>query len=518
MIGADGTPFLMDVEPRRAVKVDVKGKGVDRSTLSSSSTTTQEEEETAPTTVEEDLTATATAFFNKLSTQISTSSNVVELQKNLHTFQNNLSTNLSTLPSSLSHLSSTLPNTISTNLSTLGKGILKAEDDANEFLHKGEEWLNEMGGEVGRYVVSVVPSASTSFHPSSSSTSASVGAAMGRKETLIKRLRSDVTLLYIDPARDESDETRTSFSDFLIALEELGGFEGEIFGKRIAKELAESRRYDGDLQRTFEKMTMGEDKDDDGNVRLEKDVFWGRYFFRKGEIEVDGTLRPTLASFSLIILIYELCNRVEEEASSARYVSSHLGPLLSKRHTDINHPAATVVDEDFSWDMEEEEEESAATRSADTTVTASASVEETTPTKSSSPIIPTSPSPPPPVIADAAISPTDANESNAVSNSTGSTGSTRTSFDIVSGNQSTASTLSPIIPAHASDSPSLTSELELSHETNTRAAVDAVVRDEVVRSVVHDDALAPSESVEAPKKDEDSEKAEEGSGDDSDWE
>jgi ElaB/YqjD/DUF883 family membrane-anchored ribosome-binding protein len=312
MIGADGTPFSIDPVDTAIpaeTTTEGKGKGVDRTVEGEGNGERSYNVDEQLTATAEATAAAATAFFNKLQTQISSSSNIQELQKLTTTLQSNLSH----LPASLSHI----PSSLQTNLTTLSTQLQKAETDANEFIHKGENWLNELSHEVqklAKEAIKVVPGDKGLARREERLRNAEQ-VAVGRKETLVQRLRSDPEILLLDPARFDptpltpsssslgiespatpvksnttdrplspsplaasSPDTRAAFSTFLTKLETSGGLEGEEFNAMIAKELEAA--VGSTLSATYSKLVPSE---------LAKEAFWSRYFFRMGQIEEDGT-------------------------------------------------------------------------------------------------------------------------------------------------------------------------------------------------------------------------------------
>ncbi|GAA5969188.1 hypothetical protein JCM21900_004721 [Sporobolomyces salmonicolor] len=286
MIGADGVPVILDqVEPPR----EDKGKGVDRSGSVSSSDASQ------------NPAAAASAFFSKVHSQLASNANVQDLGKNLSSLSSNLTTNLSSLQNQLAHLD-------------LGESSKVAED----YLHKGETWFAEFTHEVGRLAndaVKVVPPIEA--EPSKSLTQAEQ-VALGRREMLLYKLRTDSSAFFIDPAQPPPSsssaspfadaastpqpDTRESFSRFLQSIENRGGFEGPTFTAQVEAERAAGGEA---LEKTWKEVVR------EGG--LSNEAFWVRYLFRVRGIE-------------------------EEEERRRRVLQD-----------------AQQDDEDFSWDMDDEE-------------------------------------------------------------------------------------------------------------------------------------------------------------------
>ncbi|GAA5894092.1 hypothetical protein JCM5296_001009 [Sporobolomyces johnsonii] len=291
MIGADGVPVILDqVEPLR----EDKGKGVDRSGSVASDDASQ------------NPAAAASAFFSKVQSQLASNTNVQDLGKNLSSLSSNLTTNLSSLQNQLAHLD-------------LGESSKVAED----YLHKGETWFAEFSHEVGRLAkdaVKVVPPTEAG-KPAKSLTKAEQ-VALGRREMLLYKLRTDPSVFLVDPAQPPPSsssasadaastpqpDTRESFSRFLQSIEDRGGFEGPTFTAQIEAERAAGGEA---LEKTWKEVVR--------EGRLSNEAFWVRYLFRVRGIE-------------------------EEEERRRRVLQD-----------------AQQDDEDFSWDMDDEENGSAPT-------------------------------------------------------------------------------------------------------------------------------------------------------------
>lgn len=273
MIGADGTPILT-----AAPRMD-KGKGVDR---------TQDETPTSPNPNSGNPTAAASAFFAKIQAQITSNSNVQELSKNLVTLQSNVTTNLSHIPTSFQ-----------TNLSQLQAQLAhidlgESQKLAEDYVHKGEAWLAEFSTEIGRLAkdaVKVVPPSAEEMDRTKireARLRQAEQVAVGRKDTMIQRLREDPAVLLVDPAQPPSPssdgtstrlDTRESFARFLQSIEDGGGLEGEVFEKRISDELSAAGEGEKSLTSSL-RATVGT-----APSQLTREAFWSRYFFRVGQIE-----------------------------------------------------------------------------------------------------------------------------------------------------------------------------------------------------------------------------------------
>lgn len=295
MIGADGTPVIID-DP--VPKVD-KGKGVDRSVDDGATPSEGGAYDSDKTPA-----AAASAFFASLQSQISASPNLAHLSKNLQS-------SLTTVQSNLSHL----PASLQTSVAQLQAQLPHLDNKAAEaYLSRGEHWLQEFTGEVGRLAkdaVRVVPptEAEKTKKREERARKAERGAA-GRTEAALIKLRADEQLLLVDPAKppavvaaaavEESQEgaavaattaggdTREAFSKFLQTVEDKGGFEGEEWTKRIAAETDET------LKQTRAALVPS---------KLTPEAFWSRYFFRRELIDEEERRRQEVllkgASFPL---------------------------------------------------------------------------------------------------------------------------------------------------------------------------------------------------------------------------
>lgn len=287
VIGADGTPIYVE-----SPKVD-KGKGVDRSgSIAEGSTSPSvgaDEDEPTPA-------AAAVAFLSNLQSQIVSNPNIGELTTNLQK-------SLTTVQSNLSHL----PSSFQTNLTNLQAQLPHIDAKiAENYLQQGEHWLADFTEEVGRRAkdaIRVVPP--TAAEAKKSEERAKDQVAVGRKDTLVFRLRGDRELLLVDPAQSpppapapveslsESTSTpqpppdlRESFSRFLQAIEDRGGFEGESFAAQVKEE-----RSDSTLNKTFVELVPS---------KLTQEAFWSRYFFRKALIEDEEKRRKKVLEGSFL--------------------------------------------------------------------------------------------------------------------------------------------------------------------------------------------------------------------------
>lgn len=297
VIGADGTPVILD-EPR----VD-KGKGVDRSG--------DDDGVEGPNPG-----AAAAAFFSKIQTQLAANPNVQGLSKNLATLQSSVQTNLSHLPASLQ-----------TNIAQLQTqfahiDIAEHQKVAEGYLHKGEHWLADFSTEVAKLAkdaVKVLPP--TESELSSERTKKreerlkkAEQVALGRKDILVQRLRSDSAILLVDPAQpplppsSSADapsadappapaDTREAFSKFLQGVEDAGGFEGESWTARVANELEVAPSGEAGMRASLGKLVP---------ETLTAEAFWSRYFFRVSQIVEDEQRRKQVleGAFSFAVFFW----------------------------------------------------------------------------------------------------------------------------------------------------------------------------------------------------------------------
>lgn len=290
MIGADGTPIIMD----DYVKVD-KGKGVDRSGEGGEG---EEGSDVNPA-------AAAAAFFAKVQTQLAANTNVQELSKGLSSLQSSVSTNLSHLPTSLQ-----------TNLTQLQSQFshLDSQKVAEDYLHKGENWLSEFSNEVSRLAkdaVKVFPPSERSNPKRDERLRQAEQVSVGRRAMLLQRLRSDSSILLVDPARPlqlgdaplptsdptvpttSPSDTREAFSIFLQTIEDAGGFEGEHWTAQIAKELdVAGGNAEQGLSASLAKLVP---------TPLTAEAFWSRYFFRVSQIDADEQRRKAVIEGELCV-------------------------------------------------------------------------------------------------------------------------------------------------------------------------------------------------------------------------
>lgn len=266
MIGADGTPIIMDDDDDdndNEATPDVststsskdKGKGVDRPSSPS------------------DPTLAARAFYTKFQTSLSgTSTQLSSL----------IQTNLTTLRTSSTPLSSAL------SLSPAQREL------ASEYLHKGETFLAVFKDEVGRLAreaVVVVPGSEGEFfgeEEKGGKGGKKKGGVKGqrgrerekegRKAVLIRALRGDLETLRIDPGKKEDEEERNAWSTFLGEWSlEKGGLEGERLREESGTELDEDEREGGALRVSLGKLVLAEG----GKGEMDGETFWMRYFWAK---------------------------------------------------------------------------------------------------------------------------------------------------------------------------------------------------------------------------------------------
>ncbi|GAA6014414.1 hypothetical protein JCM11491_007045 [Sporobolomyces phaffii] len=274
VIGADGLPMIIggEEEPQ---KLD-KGKGVDRSESSPSTSST------------ENPAAAASAFFSKIQTQLSSMQD--QAPQALHA----LSSNFTQFQDQLSHLN--LKNST-----------------AEEYLHKGEHWLNEFKDEVSKLAkeaVQIVPpslsgQAADEVRDSRKSEDFSVMKGMTRKDTLLYRLRSDPSVFLVNPAlpplpsSNDLTDLRAAYSSFVSTLP------SDFMTTDLVKT---AKEQGGDvLEQTRLDVTTGE------GDKVGEEEFWKRYLFR--------------------------VHLIDEEEEKRKKVLSVTQP----------------EEDDFSWDMDDEE-------------------------------------------------------------------------------------------------------------------------------------------------------------------
>lgn len=323
MIGSDGTVIMMPEEvgaeeAQAEEKVDVKGKGVDRS-----------EQEQDPGVASSGLQGTATppvaqaaAFFSRLQSQISHNPNFLELSKNLTNLQSSVSTNLSHLPASLQ----TNLTQLQTQLASIDlKDLKESTRLADEYITRGETWIQELGLEVTKEVTRIAKDAVRVVPPTDGDGKLTKReqrlrkeerVAMGRKEGLLMRLRKDSgIILLVDPAKPPApiatspteaattpenmtsstpslsastssavpSDAREAFSKFLQTIEDRGGLEGVSWNEQIVNELESvGDEEEGGLKKSLEELVP---------ETMTMEAFWTRYFFRVSQIEEDEVRR-----------------------------------------------------------------------------------------------------------------------------------------------------------------------------------------------------------------------------------
>ncbi|KAK4046889.1 hypothetical protein OIV83_005785 [Microbotryomycetes sp. JL201] len=354
VIGPDGFPLLLDDSPARTplppltttttaaaasdssekavTSSDDKGKGVDRGerdeafgagprndapALTSSTPASDAAKAAADQAAK--ASASAAAFFSRLQAQVASNPNVQGLSKNLSTLQHQVQHNLTALPLNLQ-----------TNLHQLQEqfahiDLQESSKTAEAYLSKGEHWLQEFSQEVGRLAmetVKVVPPADEAdlSHERTRKREERLRkaqeVAIGRRDLLVWKLRSDKDTLLVDPAEPVTttasgadDKTTKAFSEFIESVKLKGGFAGLEWQSRIAQELEQGRDK---LKATFDALVPAEMSDE---------TFWSRYFFHVGQIDEDELRRKQILE------------------------------------TDVN-------DDDFSWDMDDEDDSNAASLQA----------------------------------------------------------------------------------------------------------------------------------------------------------
>ncbi|GAA5979824.1 hypothetical protein JCM10908_003058 [Rhodotorula pacifica] len=324
IIGPDGIPIVLDEAPavaaapapaETATKSE-KGKGVERgeeeevdrdATASNAAETesqTQQQQQQTPA-------AAASAFFSKWQAQLASNPNVKDLSRNISSLQSNLSTNLHQIQNQLTHLD-----------------LTEGQKVADRYLHKGEAWFQEFSAEVAhlaKEAVKVVPPTGAGSAAPTTGRSGFERAGtpvMTRRDMVMHKLRTDTSLLLIDPAQppppatsvpaQQTDlsastsaapltDTREAYAAFLSSVQDRGGIEGDAFRADVERELLDGGEA---LVQTRDQLVP---------AQVPEEVFWTRYFFRK--------------------------QCVEEEEERRKKVLQ----------------VAQQDDDDFSWDMDDEE-------------------------------------------------------------------------------------------------------------------------------------------------------------------
>lgn len=181
------------------------------------------------------------AFFNKISSQISNNLNLASLQSNLNK-----------------------------NLSRVAPIASSSSKMAEAYLHKGEEYIKHAGSDLEKFLnqaVRIVPgeaAAATAItesgspahqqqHKGKTNSNSELLQLAGRKEQLLHRLATNHTIFLLDPAQplDSSsastlsgqthEDTKETFHAFLHDVETHGGFSGAFWTERIHATLADPK-------------------------------------------------------------------------------------------------------------------------------------------------------------------------------------------------------------------------------------------------------------------------------------
>lgn len=177
------------------------------------------------------------AFFGKISNQISNNPNLASLQSNLNK-----------------------------NLSKIAPMASSGSKMAEAYLHKGEEYIKHAGADLERYLgqaVRIVPAegapASPALdghepsHKGKSSSTAQMLQLAGRKEQLLHRLATNQTIFLLDPAQpletssgssapgQTHEDTKETFHAFLHDVDTHGGFDGAFWKERIQNTLQDPK-------------------------------------------------------------------------------------------------------------------------------------------------------------------------------------------------------------------------------------------------------------------------------------
>lgn len=269
-------PTKEEIEEKEAQeKREEKGKGVDPS-----------ERGAVPAVADESSPnpgAAAAAFFTKLQSQVAANPNLQGLSTQFNQLQHQITENLNSLPASLqtnlNQLQSQMPNL----------AHLDAKQ-AEQYLHKGESWLAEFGTEVQRFAkeaVRVVPPGEAEMSNERSRKREerlrkAEQVAIGRRDQLVMKLREDRAGLLVDPAQPvegQGAERREAYAKFLQSVEDGGGFEGEDWLSRIAREVEQGGEK---FAETVQAIVP---------AQLSKEAFWTRYLFAVSEIDEDEQRR-----------------------------------------------------------------------------------------------------------------------------------------------------------------------------------------------------------------------------------
>ena len=299
IIGPDGIPIVLDEVPATpAAPTNEKGKGVERGedgggegaqdaeAAGLSDDTPESHQATQQTPA-----AAASAFFSKWQSQLASNPNVKDLSRNISSLQSNLSTNLHQIQNQLTHLD-----------------LTEGQKVADRYLHKGEAWFQEFSAEVAhlaKEAVKVVPPTGGGVAGSTTTTGRSgferAGTpVMTRRDMVMHKLRTDTSLLLIDPAQPPaasspqtttdlsastsaalmmSPDTREAYAAFLSSVQARGGLDGDAFRADVERELLDGGEV---LAQTRDQLVP---------AQIPEEVFWARYFFRKQCVEEEEERR-----------------------------------------------------------------------------------------------------------------------------------------------------------------------------------------------------------------------------------
>jgi len=227
---------------------------------------------------------------------------------NAAAFFKSLSSSIQTNPNlvNLKQNISTNPNlrNLQKNLSSFQQTLQSQSSEA--FKHP-EEFMSKAGKLLNSAVQIVPPSADTTADKGKARED-KLQEVLGRKQGLKHQLQTNVAILLVDPLASLSPkpgnaerEGNPDWEEFEKKIAGEGGMNSEAWQQKAEEEMDESPA----LRKTFEALVP---------EKLASDVFWSRYFFRVRQIEQDEA-----------------------------------------RRKQVLERAATLSEDDFSWDMEDEE-------------------------------------------------------------------------------------------------------------------------------------------------------------------
>lgn len=304
--------MLDEVPATPAAPTDEKGKGVERGegvggagaenaeAAGSFDDTTEGHQATQQTPA-----AAASAFFSKWQSQLASNPNVKDLSRNISSLQSNLSTNLHQIQNQLTHLD-----------------LTEGQKVADRYLHKGEAWFQEFSAEVAhlaKEAVKVVPPTGGGVAGSTTTTGRSgferAGTpVMTRRDMVMHKLRTDTSLLLIDPAQPPASssssspqsttdlsastsaalmmnpDTREAYAAFLSFVQDRGGLDGDAFRADVERELLDGGEV---LAQTRDQLVP---------AQIPEEIFWARYFFRKQCVEEEEERRKKVLQGEFLVL------------------------------------------------------------------------------------------------------------------------------------------------------------------------------------------------------------------------